>query len=367
MAGTTLRSVLAGRNLCGTIQSIKPGLPDDAMPPALMNQTSRKITGNTGTYYQVEGSRKTATLVQYGAPSVRRALSGVAEKPFTLAHFAENIEIPAADLENLESDTGEKQALGEQEVMRRLEETRTILDNGRAAMVMSAICLGAIYYGASGNLLPSSSGAKVSIDYGVPAGNKSQLNIDGSGSVIAASWATAGTSILKHVQNLKSKARKKNGYKLKHAVYGANILDYFTANTTLKEYLVRNPRYNDAFSNGEIADGFLGFTWWPGYEAFFQDKDGTNQDLLGADQIAFFPEVDATWYERVEGTNTVPRDMNVSADVSAALKNTMQATGMFAYAELKTDPVCAKMVYGDTYLPLIKVPGALYIATVAGF
>ena len=367
MAGTSIRSILGGRNLSGLIQSIKPGLSEDALPPQLFNQTARRVNGNQCSYYQVEGTRKTATLVQYGAASVKRTLSGVSEKSVIIPHFAENIEINPDDMENLEDENGNVQELGEKEVMRRVEETNDILDNGRAAMVMSAICLGAIYYGAGGNLQASSSGAKVSIDFGVPAGNKSQLNIDGSGNVIGASWATASTPFLKHAQNLRSKARKKNGYKPKHAVYGANILEYVTNNTTLKEYLVRNPRYNDAFANGEIADGFLGFTWWPGYDAFFQDSTGTNQDLLGADQIAFFPDVDPTWYERVEGSKRVPKDAGVTAGISESLKNTMRVHGKFAYGEMMTDPVAAKMVYGDTYLPLIKVPGALYIATVAGF
>jgi hypothetical protein len=38
--------------------------------------------------------------------------------------------------------------------------------------------------------------------------------------------------------------------------------------------------------------------------------------------------------------------------------------GMFAYGLASADPPSAKIVYGDTFLPVLKVPSAIFVATV---
>ncbi len=37
---------------------------------------------------------------------------------------------------------------------------------------------------------------------------------------------------------------------------------------------------------------------------------------------------------------------------------------MFAYGMASADPPTAKIVYGDTFLPVLKVPSAVFVATV---
>ena len=51
-------------------------------------------------------------------------------------------------------------------------------------------------------------------------------------------------------------------------------------------------------------------------------------------------------------------------DLAKSIKN---VAGMFAYAYVTKDPMGIKEVAGDTFLPLIKVPAAVFQATVAGF
>jgi hypothetical protein len=46
------------------------------------------------------------------------------------------------------------------------------------------------------------------------------------------------------------------------------------------------------------------------------------------------------------------------------LANTQVVSGMFAYAVVTADPLTIKMVAGDTFLPVIKVPTAVFQATV---
>ncbi len=347
----TLQQILGAKNLCGVIEGIKPGLAADKLPPGLLNST-QKVEGNRCTYKKVEGTRKTARLVQYGGPSVTRGLSGVSEVPVVLAHTFEHVfHNPNVlhNLLNLQNET--RQKLGMSEITRQTVEFKQLFTNLRVAAVMSAFLKGAVYFDVDGNLLPSSSNAVVSIDYGIPAGNKTQLDVLGAGSIIGASWATAGTAIHKHMTSLKAAARQLTGYPITQAMYGANVLDYFLGNTKLSAIINRNARYQDAFSQGEIADGFLGIKkWWPMEEAFFVDEDGDTQNLSTATQIVFFPDVSLEWYDLLEGSYAVPTDLgSVSADGVGALSNIMLKPGMFSYAHVISDPVTVKQFAGDTF------------------
>jgi len=366
--GTSIRDVLGGRQLSGTIVATKPLVPVDQLPPGLMTPSGKAIQGNSCTMYQVNGTRKTAQAVQFGSPSKKRSLSGVAEKPVVLAHFKENIEIDATVLINLEDENGNKQRLGESEVDRQVAETKDILANTRAAAVMSAFALGYVYLDSAGNILATSSGAQTTVDFGISASNKSQLargGTDGTSNIITTSWAVASAKIVTQMINLRKAARKLNGYVPKVALYGANILGYFMKNDELKPIIDRSAAYQAAFSAGQIPNGFLGMDWYPAYDCFY-DVSGTVTSVFPDDQVTFIPPVAGDWYELLEGTTPIPGSFGNAepgGTIASVMSGVIMQKGMFAYATQTTDPVGAKMVYGDTFLPYIKVPNAVYIAT----
>jgi hypothetical protein len=369
----TLQQIIGGDNLCGVIEGVKPGLSTDLLPPEFFNLT-KTVDGDTGKYTKVNGNRKTARLVQYGSPAKNRELTGLTEVPVKLMHSLESVFHHPSVLMNLLSVEGAvlangmtaKQKLGADEIARQTRDFAQLFQNLRTAAIFSALFKGAVYFDGEGNLLPSSSGAVVTVDFGIPAGNQNQLDVDGNGAIIGASWATAGTEIHTDVQQLKIAARKLTGYPLQVAFYGENILNYFVSNTYLSSMIIRKQSLQDAFAANMIPDGFLGIQKWiPGGEAFFEDKDGTVQGLLGADNIVFTPMPDRSWYELLEGTYPVPTDIGeVSSDALSAAQNLVVKPGMFSYAVRKTNPVTIEHVAGDTVLPVIKVPAAIFIADV---
>lgn len=360
-----LQQILGAKNLTGVIQGIKPGIPKDLLPPAWFRRT-RTVEGDYGTYTKVEGTRKTARIAQYGSASRRRQLKGVSEVPIKLLHTIENIAHTPATLMNLTNYASEtKQKLGMQEVTRRTGEFKDLFVNLRYACVYSLLAHGAIYFDGDGDLLHSSASAVTTVDFAVPAGNKDQLDVLGDGAIINASWATAGTAIHKQIKALKKAARKLTGYPIRNAFYGGNILDYFLGNTKLKEIINRAPNLQSAFAGGEIADGFLGLHWAPIDEAFYVDADDTKRDFFGDDTVIFSPDVDPTWYDFIEGTYPIPTDIGgVTKDSISAMKAIEIATGMFSYATVESDPAGIKQVAGDTFLPVLKVPGAIFIGDV---
>jgi hypothetical protein len=245
--------------------------------------------------------------------------------------------------------------------------------NLRVAAVFSLLANGQIYFDGNGELLPTATGAVYTVDMQIPSGNKNQLNVLGKGNILTASWATTSTSILTQIKALKRAARKLTGYPLKNAFYGANVLPYIVNNTELSSYMKRNIAFQEALKNDELPAGFLGLDWHPVDEAFFSTNatntgatldGGTPTELFGPDLVTFTPDVNPEWYELVEGTYPVPTSVDEGQTADELIAEVMTVAGMFAYAYVTKDPVTVKEVAGDTVLPLIKVPSAVFLATV---
>lgn len=363
----SLLDVLAAPSLCGVIQGTKTGIPN-VFPPGFY-AIDKAVNKDTGEYTRVNGTRTTARIAAYGSPSRARNLKGLTVCPVKLLHAPEHINLNLPDFRGLlQKDSLVIDEKGVQEIGRQVRDARQNLDNLRVGALTEALFKGAIYFDDEGNLLPSSSGASITTDFAIPAGNKDQLNALGGGNIISASWATTSTDIHTHVVSLKQAAGRLTGYPLRHAFYGKNVPDMLVSNTTLKDFFVQNSMANTQFlSTGDIPNPLLGLSWHPAYEAFFEDADGNYQSPVGDNQVVFTPEPSVDWIGWLEGTVDIPTRLSVSSDAVEALSSVRSQQGMFAYATLETDPVRIKMVYGDTFLPVIKVPSAVFIATVAGF
>lgn len=360
----TIQELLAAQNMLGVIQSIKSGI-QNPFDPALMALT-RPCTGDSGTYTKLEGTRQTARAVAYGAPSVRRELKGLAVTPVKLIHSFEHQFHEPVVLQNLlQFDRPEVQRLGEQEVARQTGIFRTLFDNLRVASLASLLNLGLIYFDGDGNLLPTAGGAITSVDFQVPAGNKAQLDVFGAGALIGATWTAAGTDIVGQIQEIKAAALRLTGYPLTTAYYGADVLGWIMANTSIAALAVGNQAIAQGLLQGDIPDGLLGLNWRRVADIRYDDQNGDSQLLWPVDRVTFTPAPSRDWFEVLEGTYPIPTSLgNVTAGASEALTGIILATGMFSYAQVLNDPVTIKHLAGDTMLPVLKVPGAIFQADV---
>jgi hypothetical protein len=360
MAGTTLQNILGAKRLNGIIQAVMGGVPD-ILPAGFWASPSNTETtdGNQGHYLRVEGTRQAASLVHYGSPSKRRAMKGVAEVPVTLLHTFENMNVKPSTLNNLLAEGNETlQKLGAASIAREVGNFGQLFKNLRISALYSALVNGAIYFDGEGNLLPTSSGAKVTVDFQIPATHKNQLN-----SIIGASWGTAGTDIIGDLEAVKKAARVDWGGELKYAFYGENVPGYLAANTVIKSLYGASPAASEQALRGKIAD-VGGLIWLPIYGAFFNDADGSNQSWGIGDTVVFTPEPDPTWLAWLEGTYPIPTELSLNADASAALNSLTPAQGSFSYATVSVDPPGITQYSGDTFLPIIKAVNAIFIADV---
>ena len=381
----TLLQVLGAKNLCGLIQAIKPGLAADILPAELL-APGRTVEGNYGTYRKVVGERRTARVAMYGSASQVRELKGVSEIPVTLMHTIESSNFPPAMLQNLTKiDAEDKQKNAVEEIARQTADFHDLFENLRVAAVTCLLAFGKLWFDAAGNLLlpqvapngtlTAPTGYMYAVDMTIPSANQGQLNINGN--IISATWATTSNDIITQIKNLKVAARKQTGYRLKNVFYGVNVLQYLNNNTGIQAYMRHNTGYQEAFKQLEIPDGFLGLNWHPMEEAFYSTPNvpQTSQNLDNSaavsiwpgDLCVFTPEISPEWYELIQGTYPVRTSVQEDDSAEDLAKSISNVAGMFAYAYVTKDPMGIKEVAGDTFLPLIKVPAAVFQATVAGF
>lgn len=356
----SLQQILGFQPITKAIQQTTTGVPNPF--PAELMTTTENIVGNKGTYVQWTGERRTSRLVKYGSPAKNADLRPVSDRTLKLMHTFESVAMDPLIFKYLRSANKWEWDKPLEEVKRQVKEHKQKFENLRVSAIAHAFRRGRLDFDADGNLLPNASGAIETVDFGFNANNQNQLN-----GIISASWALANTNIPLHLRNLKKRARRLTGYPLKIALYGENIPGYFTQNDYVLDYLARNDKMNAAYldsAHGEIPNGLFGFTWIPVYEAFFEDSAGTNQDLWDADAVTFLPSVSDDWYSMMQGSFEVPTTINILNDAEAAMRSTETVYGQFGYGCVTHNPVTVNGYFGDTFLPLIKNPDAVFQADV---
>ena len=367
----TLGQVLGGSNLSGLIHAIKSGVPR-RLPEGFYKE-GRKVKGNTASYFLVRGSRDVARYVAYGSTSKAVQLRDVSQVQVILISSTENISIPAGQLVNSVDPNSTGQGvvtpMGEAEITRQLKEFKVRYENLRTVAPAMALAQGSIAFDSDGNIMPTTAGSQFSVNFGIPATNQGQLPTT-AGSVptnlITASWATAGTDMMQNILGIKEQSIKQSGYELRNVLYGKNIPKYFAQNTSMQAFLSRNQVLGREYADtAVIPKGTAGLDWTYMGETFYVDQNGAIQKVIGDDQVIFTPAPEEDWFENVIGSTLVPTDVGAIAnDPSGGFGNLREVFGMYAYGKIEHDPVAAKVVAGDVFLPLIKVPGAVFQATV---
>ena len=363
-----IQDLLGYQKLCGVIQASTTGIPQ-VLPPAF-RPAPEKTFGDSGRYMQVTGTRATARLAAYGSPAKLRELKNIAKRDVKLMHAFELIQLDPMMYQSLHSYTSYDQARYpvEQEVNRQLREFRKYFENLRTAATLYALSLGHIYFDSGGNLLPSSSGSTYDVNFNIASANL-PAGASNLGSTIGgptASWATASTNIPNFLRLLKKYALQQTGYEIKYAFYGANIPEYFTNNNYLVNFLAREPdRREEYLAEGEIGPEYTleGIKFYPAYQAFFEDQNGTNQAILGNNQVIFTPAPSSEWFSTLEGTYPLPTSVAIASDITAAMKTFNIVHGMGAYAVPSHNPPSAEMFFFDTFLPLVKLTNGHYSIT----
>jgi hypothetical protein len=365
-ANQTLNDFFAGPVMSRLMnsESIKRGLPF-FLPPATNEYSSERPVGMQVMWDEVAGNRQLAQLVTHTAPSRRAELPGVTKRFATALGAKEHFVIDVDMLLALKSDVPMVQEAAKRRIVQMMADFRSRFDNLRISLINSVFSKGAIWADKSGNVLPSSSGAQVTVSFGVNSFNKNSTYL-GGGTV--GDWSSAGTDIFGSLRALGDDSVQRTNYTAKHIMYGSSIPGYLVNNTGLQAYLARNPLWSQQIlTTNEVPDGFLDYTWHKAYSSYFIDQNGQSQKWWAPNQITVCPEITPDWYEFVPAGTLIPNGIAApGASLDECLTAAQVVNGYFAYCEaMGVDPMQVKVHNGWYGLPVVKVPGVLYEMTVS--
>lgn len=374
MASKSLQDILGWVALTKAVNAVKDGVPNPFPSWLFTVRNEDKIIGNSVKFNRTYGMRKTARVIRYGAAPRHRELQQEELVEAKFVSFGEERIFDPLVLQVLRNyDNFQNGQMAKQLVANNVKTMGTLFGNARIVAVATTLAKGYIYADSEGNLLPTSSGAHADFTFSqqIPAANIGTVVDGASANIFGASgggsWATTTTDIPLQLTRLIEHAAQSHGYEPKVALYGKNIKSYLIQNNYVKDYMARNPAMQTQWlKDNTIPDGLFGMTWVPVWKASFTKDDGTKVSLWPADGITFLPgeEDAASLWSMFEGSNLVPTTIDIVPDAMAALAAVETVFGPYGYSQLNHKPISLSNVMGDTFLPAIKIPEAVYITDV---
>lgn len=209
--------------------------------------------------------------------------------------------------------------------------------------------------------IPVDSGGTFTIDFQIPAGNKSKLNMLGAGDILAATWANAGTDIFGHILSINAAFEQLHGYPLKHVWCTSPMWAYVlnntgikglagTSNTPFASFDRVDATGPDGVQTNEFTAVLRGIPWlqWHIYDGGLNvGTTPTFSKLVDDTHCIFLPDPDRGWMEMLNGSEPV-----VEADGG----NVVNAMGFHAWSRNVTNPASVELNGVDNCIPAIYQP-----------
>lgn len=219
---------------------------------------------------------------------------------------------------------------------------------------------GIIYISPEGEILESSSGNAYSIDLGVDASHKDQLDIGGD--LISASWATASTKILDHLDDISQAAQDAGVAPPVHVWLHGNARRWFRNNDQLKaNWSAITPITEIVNSNGFELNGFK----FHFYSGSYVGQDGNKHPFIPEDQAIITPEL-GDWFFNAIGCELIPTKIGQTG-LNAVQNDLIEVFGDFAFADIVNNPPRVALFLGGNYMYAFREPNAVWMPTVTGF
>lgn len=210
----------------------------------------------------------------------------------------------------------------------------------------------------------------ISIDYNMPAGNKTTLDMLGAGAIIPATayWSDPATSIVTQRLNINAAGEQLHGYPYRHWFMNSTTFGYMLNNIELKDLGgIANPSFTSwQFSGKTSAEGIPDTSMLATFKGlpdilvhvtdYGLDINGTFTKLFPSGRVAMLPDVDTNWFEMIEGSE-LQRETVADAP--------KEVYGFAAWAEPCTQPPGQELIQVDNCIPAVYLNKVPVYATVA--
>jgi len=176
--------------------------------------------GRTGEYQVFNNTRKVGKMRAPGAAAARSARQAVGSVPFVYPRMHDSVPLLAEELHNLAQigDPRTRDIAGENYIRRQGGVLGSKAANFRALMTIGML-RDSLYVNEDGDdwNLNLSSGL-YQINFGMPAGNKTQLDMLGDGDIIDVSWDNPSADIPLHISNIDAAFQELYGGRLQNVI-----------------------------------------------------------------------------------------------------------------------------------------------------
>lgn len=315
------------------------------------------------------------------ARAARRQRVGRVEGEFP--RFYEKLPLLLDELHNFRRIGGpssEYDNVGKDFVMKQQRFLGQRLANARL-LLTTGMLRGALYEHQTGDDVFynfDSASAQTTIDWQIPAANKSQLNMLGEGSIINADWATASTDIPSHLAQINAAFQSLAGTQLKTIIMNSKTWQYVLNNTAVARQAGTAATPFETFRR-EVGQGTNGrpltnqmatLKACPFYDIVITDAvievpttggshaTTTTVKVIPDGYVWFGPEPSKDIMEMCLGSEPVNEGYG---------KATTVQFGSYAWTKEIDDPACMCMYSLDNAIPALYVPKATAYARVSGF
>lgn len=324
-------------------------------------------SGRNFSYDIFDHTRKVATARVPGQAASRQKPQKVATVAATFPRAAETISLLDEDLLNrrrIGGSSDELDAGGEAFITRQeaylAQRFANLIEFQTAAMLRGEYTFDQV----GDDLLHGFSGGETTIDFQIPAGNQSGLDMLGAGDIITALWSNAATDIPTQLQNINAALVQLTGLGLAHVVVTSVGWKHVLNNTKVQtlggsagapfESLSRQ-------SPGEFTAVLRALPWvtfhvidygleiWTGSAEVFTK-------LIADDHAAFLPEPSPRWVQYLEGSEMVTEGPNGPR---------AEQFGLYAYSYPTHDPSGWDLAAVFNGIPALYTPKAVAYGQIA--
>lgn len=230
---------------------------------------------------------------------------------------------------------------------------------------------------------PTGTNLGFQIPFQMPSGNKSQLNMLGTGNIILIGWQNTGAPLIKNCLQIQSAMTILSGYQPKHmwmnSLMWYNVLlnaevrnTAGSSNTPFANYDRVQEMAADGMPQAEFSAQLRGIPWLTWHIADDVLVTGSDIDPVWStapatattikvcpdNTVMIAPEPSADWTEMFQGAEYISEN----AGQPMVLKR-----GYTFWKEWVTQPSCIELIALMNAIPLLYVPKAIAFATVGGF
>lgn len=322
----------------------------------------KRTPSRRGMYDIYNDSREVASASAPGTEALTRARFPIGQVAFSIPRHAEKIPILLEEVNQMRPIGGPVSSideLGEQYIISQEANQKKTLTALREFQI-AAMLRGSYTWTASGRGYNNTfSGGSVTINFQIPSGNKTQLDMLGGGSIIGTTWSNAAAPIIRDCLQVNQAFIESIGKGLKEIWVNSTVWGYIITNTEVQNLAgsVNNPIRSMNRNEDETFVAVLEALPWVTFHICDEvlSVAGTNTRVIPDTAAVFLPEMDGWVCEYMECPEPV---------VDPMTKKVVNQYGEYFYYDVKSDPVSWELHSRHNGLPILKVPAAVAFGTV---